>query len=193
MGAAGRSHAPPGDGTQGARSLRMGTAKIRRQADVLELLTQQHDLVDELISKLEGKLEGADKLATFRELSDNLAAHAAIEEQLFYPAVIAKQTKEILLESTEEHLAIKRVLADMLQLDVESERFDAKLSVLKEQVEHHAREEEEQELFPKVRKLFEADELEVLGAECLSLFEQLMANAPRNQVPRETREAAKLT
>ena len=132
----------------------MGTAKPRSKTDVLEILTMQHDVVDKLIGKLEdGKLDSADKLATFRELADNLAAHAAMEEQLFYPTVRAKQTEDQLLEATEEHLAIKRVLADMLAGDVESERFEAQLSVLEEEVTHHAREEEEGKLFPKVRKL----------------------------------------
>jgi hemerythrin superfamily protein len=171
----------------------MGTAKKTRQDDVLKLLTQQHDEVDALITKLEeGDLDGADKLATFQLLADNLAAHAGMEEKLFYPAVRAKQTEELLLESTEEHLQIKRVLADMLAIDVESERFDAKLSVLKEEVEHHAREEEEGELFPKVRKLFSPDELEALGSECLALFEALMATEPRKQVPQQTTKPAEV-
>ncbi len=170
----------------------MGTAK-QRQANVLELITSQHDLVDELIAKLEkGNLDGAGKLAVFQQLADNLAAHAAMEEQLFYPAVREKQTEEILLESAEEHLAIKRVLTDMLALDVESDRFDAALSVLKEEVTHHAREEEEGELFPKVRKLFSGDELDALAGECLALFEQLMATEPRNQVPRQTSKPARI-
>jgi hypothetical protein len=68
----------------------MGTAK-QRQANVLELLTKQHDLVDQLIGKLEkGNLDSAGKLATFQLLADNLAAHAAMEEKLFYPEVRAK-------------------------------------------------------------------------------------------------------
>ena len=171
----------------------MGTAKTRRQADILQILTEQHDTVDELIAKLEAEtIDAADKLVTFRLLADNLAAHAAMEEQLFYPAVRAKQTEEILLEATEEHLAIKRVLADLLDTDVESERFAARLSVLKEEVEHHAREEEEGDLFPKVRKLMSADELEALGGECLALFEKLMATEPRKQVPLQTDKPAEV-
>ena len=172
----------------------MGTVKPRRQADILELLTQQHDKVDALIARLEedDELEGEAKLRVFRELADNLAAHAAMEEQLFYPAVRAKQTEEILLEATEEHLAMKRVLADLLETDVEEDRFDARLKVLKEEVTHHAREEEEGKLFPKLRRLMSEQELVVLGAECLSLFERLMASEPRTLVPKQIDKPASL-
>ena len=103
----------------------------------------------------------------------------------------AKQTQEILLESTEEHLAIKRVLADLLETRLDDDRFDAKLSVLKEEVDHHAREEEEDILFPKVRKMFSAEELDALGAEMLALFQSLMAKEPRKDVPAQTGRAAR--
>ena len=172
----------------------MGTAKkIIKQPDALELLTEQHDLVDELIAQLEDdELAPEKKASVFRELADNLAAHAAMEEKLFYPQVRAKQTQEILLESTEEHLAIKRVLADLLETRLDDERFDAKLSVLKEEVSHHAREEEEDVLFPKVRAMFTAEELEALGAEMLALFQSLMAKEPRKNVPAQTRKPASI-
>jgi hypothetical protein len=158
--------------------------------NAIELLKQQHQEVDELIAKLEG--DGGDKQALFDELADKLAAHSTIEEKLFYPAVIAKQTEEILLESVEEHLAIKRVLADMLELEPDDEHFKAKLSVLKEELEHHAHEEEEKELFPKVKKLMEKDELDGLGNEMTAMFEELMEEEPRFAVPMETGEAAPL-
>ena len=159
--------------------------------NALELLKSQHDEVDELIEKLESA-SGRDKAALFAEVADKLAAHAKIEETLFYPAVMAKQTEEILLESVEEHLSIKRVLADLLELDPDDDVFDAKLSVIKEQVSHHAHEEEEGELFPKVKKLLSADELDALGGEMLSAFETLLGSAPREQVPLETEAAASL-
>lgn len=153
-----------------------------------DLLKEQHDEVDDLIEMIEKGAEN--KAELFRELADKLAAHATIEEKLFYPAVKAKQTEEILIESTEEHLSIKRVLADMLELDCDDEHFDAKLSVMKEQIEHHAREEEEGELFPKVKKLLSSDELEGLGNDMQVMFEELLDGEPRKNVPEETAEAA---
>jgi hypothetical protein len=82
------------------------------------------------------------------------------------------------------------MLADLLDLDVADEHFDAKISVLKEQVEHHAREEEEGKLFPMVRKLLDNDQLAAIGGEMLALFEELLDHSPRHQVPGETAEAA---
>lgn len=161
--------------------------------DALELLTMQHDEVDQLIGRIEEAQDPEEKADLFRTLADNLAAHATIEEKLFYPAAMAEKTEDLLIESTEEHLSVKRILADMLELDVEDEHFDAKLSVLKEQVRHHARDEEEGELFPKVRRLLSADELAALGNECMAMFEALLeAGDPRMSVPGETREAAPL-
>lgn len=179
-------------GTVGALHPDMGTAKkLQKQIDALELLIEQHDKVDELIEQLEDdELPDDRKAVVFRELADNIAAHSTMEEQLFYPAVKAKQTEEMLLEATEEHLAIKRVLADLMETRLDDDRFDARLSVLKEEIEHHAREEEEDILFPKLRRLMSKDELEVLGAEMLSLFERLMASEPRKEVPKQTSKPA---
>ena len=160
--------------------------------NAIALLKAQHKEVDELLEAIEKGRSMDLKKSRFQELANKLAAHAAIEERIFYPAVMAKQTEEILLESVEEHLSIKRVLADMLELDVEDDQFDAKLSVMKEQLEHHAHEEEEKELFPKVQKAFGKEELEALGAEMLALFEELMAGQPSQSVPSETDQAAPL-
>jgi hypothetical protein len=160
--------------------------------DVLELLQSQHDEVDQLMSKLEAGT--GDRVATFRELADKLAAHATVEEKIFYPSVMKEQTSDMLHEAVEEHLAIKRVLADMLELDptAEKDEFDAKLSVLKEEVSHHAREEEEAKLFPKLRASMSVDDLAALGNEVLAMFEELMAQEPRRNVPGETDQAAPL-
>jgi len=160
--------------------------------DVLELLTSQHEEVDQLFEKLE-KGRG-DKVALFEELANKLAAHATIEEKIFYPAVMEAKTAEMLREAGEEHLAIKRVLADMLELDPDEDEdtFNAKLSVLKEEVEHHAHEEEEQKLFPILRKTMDEDELDALGSECLAMFETLMEGEPSASVPDETDHAAPL-
>ena len=172
----------------------MGTAKPRKNAlNALDLLVEQHDKVEQLFEELESaELAPERKRFVFQELADNIAAHSAMEEQLFYPAVHAAQTQEILLESTEEHLAIKRVLADLMQLELDDERFEAKLSVLKEEIEHHAREEEEQILFPKLRRMMSEETLAALGGEMLALFERLMASHPRTEVPKQTRRAAEL-
>jgi hemerythrin superfamily protein len=171
---------------------------MRRNAstdlDVLEILTSQHDEVDELLEKLQsGK---GDRSALFARLADRLAAHATVEEKIFYPSVMTGQTEDQLREAVEEHLAVKRVLADMLALDLDDDEqekeFDAKLSVLEEQVSHHAHEEEEGKLFPILRRRLDAEDRAALGNEVLAMFETLLEGEPRANVPSETARAAQL-
>lgn len=158
--------------------------------DVCDLLSLQHKQADELIEKLE-KGEG-DRGALFTELADNLAAHATVEEKVFYPAILTKELDDKLHEAVEEHLSIKRLLADMITLSPGSDDFTAKLKVLKEQLQHHAHKEEEDELFPKVRSMLSADERAALGNEVLVMFEELMMTHPYRTLPSETAEAAQL-
>jgi hypothetical protein len=160
--------------------------------NAIELLTTQHDEVDELIARIQNSTDDQVKGAALLELADKFAAHSTIEEKLFYPAAMTKQTEDMLLEAAEEHLALKRVLADMLELGIDHEQFKPKLSVMKEGIEHHAREEEEGKLFPRVQKLLDAEELEALGSEMLSMFETLLQGSPRKNVPAETAHAAVL-
>jgi hemerythrin superfamily protein len=158
--------------------------------DAIDLLKSQHREVEDLFSKIDKSRDAAKKDQLFTKLADSLAVHATIEEHHFYPAVKEKRTEDILLEALEEHLGIKRVLSDLLDTEIEDETFDAKIKVLKEQVEHHV-EEEETDLFPKVRKLFDAEQLEAIGqamsAEQAELEEK---GNPREAVPAETAEAA---
>src|ERR1041384_1643061 len=151
--------------------------------DALELLKEQHDEVEDLIGQIEDSDDTAKKEELFRELADKIAAHSTIEEKLFYPSVMADQTEDMLIESTEEHLVVKRVLADMLEMDADDEHFDAKLKVLKENIRHHARDEEEDKLFPIVRRQLSADQLAGLGNEMLAMFEMLLEREPRMNVP----------
>jgi hemerythrin superfamily protein len=160
--------------------------------NAIKLLESQHREVEKLFSQIEKAKDSSKKEELFTTLADNLAVHASIEEHHFYPAVKEKRTEDILLESLEEHLAIKRVLSDLLDVEIEDETFDAKLAVLQETVEHHV-EEEEGDLFPKVRKILDADELEAIGqamsAEQAELEEK---GNPRDLVPGEVDKAAPL-
>jgi hemerythrin superfamily protein len=158
--------------------------------NAIELLESQHREVEDLFEEIEDSDDLDTKADLFEQLADKLAIHAAIEEHHFYPAVKEKRTEDILLESLEEHLAVKRVLADLLDNNVEDETFDAQLTVLKETVSHHV-EEEESDLFPKVRKVLSKDQLEAVGqamsAEQAELEEK---GAPREAIPSETEQAA---
>jgi hypothetical protein len=166
--------------------------KPHNRIDALELLRSQHTEVDELIVQIEGADPRGNKRALFEQLADKLAAHATIEEKIFYPAVMTVPLHQQLVEATEEHLAVKRLLADMMELDCDNKHFDAKLTVLKECVRHHAHDEEEGQLFLEVEDLLDDDQLAALGNELLVMFEALIERAPRNNVRAETRRAAEL-
>lgn len=167
--------------------------KMDTTTNALELLMSQHEEVEDLIEQIEGTDDPAEKGILFEALADRIAAHATMEEQVFYPAVMHETTRELLVEATEEHLAVKRVLADMLDLDPEDEHWSAKLLVLRDQFIHHARDEEEDLLFPHVRELFDDDELAAIGNEMLALHERLLERGePRRSVPSEIAAAAPL-
>jgi hemerythrin superfamily protein len=156
-----------------------------------ELLKKQHDEVKQLFEEFERAEDEEGKRLAFEHLADDLAAHATIEEKLFYPAVYVGDLKDQLQEAAEEHLSVKRVIADLLEMNVEEEEFEAKMSVLKEQVEDHV-EDEEGELFPKVRRKFASQELEALGGEMEAMFNDLKEQEPREQIPNQIEEAAPL-
>ena len=132
--------------------------------DALELLKQDHKKVKELFKQVEGVEGDKQKKKIFNQIKSELETHARIEEDIFYPAVQNyDELRDKVLESVEEHKQIKTLLREIDDLATDSEKFEPKLKVLQENVEHHAEEEEEGEMFPKVRKLMTKAELEELG------------------------------
>jgi hemerythrin superfamily protein len=141
--------------------------------DALTLITAQHDLIDQLITEIEAESVIERKQLLFDELAAQIAAHAVMEEKLFYPVVLAAQTQEFLL--AEDHVAIRKALSELAAIDVDDSRFDTKLAVLTEEIEHHARDEEEQIVFPKLRRLLSQEQLDALGLEMERLHARLLA------------------
>lgn len=160
--------------------------------NAIKMLKQQHRDVERLFSLFEAAKGDGPKRRAFGEIADSLAVHAAIEERHFYPAVKEKPTEEILFESVEEHLEIKRAIADLLTLEAIDDTFEAKVKVLQEDVEHHV-EEEENQLFPRVERMFDDEALETLGAQMAQTETELRtAGNPRDAIPSETEAAAPL-
>jgi hemerythrin superfamily protein len=159
--------------------------------DAIDMLVRQHREMERTMKQV---LEAGDAEAKslFAQVADHLTTHIASEEEVFYPAVRAKRTEDILLESLEEHLSLKRLLADLLELDPSEKTFEPKFKVLKEQAEHHHKEEEEN-LFPKVKKLLDGGQREKLGDEMLALQQRLQRQGePREAVAEQTDAAAPL-
>jgi hemerythrin superfamily protein len=140
--------------------------------DAITLLRNDHKTVEGLFRRFEKAGDGAhvEKRAIVDRIIEELSVHAAIEEQVFYPVARATvpDTEDIALESLEEHHIVKWVLSELDGLDPAAERFDAKVTVLIENVRHHV-EEEEGEFFPKVRA--------ELGRKALGDLGQALADA----------------
>lgn len=133
--------------------------------NALELLKQDHHTVKDLFEKAESAPEN-EKRKLFGEIHTELETHAMIEESIFYPAVQKhEELKDMVLESIEEHKQIKTLLREMDNLKGDSEKFEPKLKVLMENVSHHAEEEEEGKMFPKLQQIMDERELEALGQE----------------------------
>jgi hemerythrin superfamily protein len=136
--------------------------------DALVLLKADHKAVEKLFKKYEGLGDSAYK--TKRKVVDEIVAelsiHAAVEEQVFYPAVRTKlpDIEDDVLEGLEEHHVVKWTLDELKDLPADHERFHAKVTVLIESVRHHV-EEEETEMFPAVRQGLGRKELAAIGAQ----------------------------
>lgn len=165
---------------------------MQNSNEAIAYLTAQHRSLEQLLDRILEEEEASARRALFAKAGDALTVHMKSEEEVFYPAVRAARTEDILLESLEEHLSLKRLLADLLALDPMEKLFEPKFKVLKEQTEHHHK-EEEKHLFPKVMKLMDSDQRELLGQQMAALqlaLEQL--GKPRDEVVHETAAAAPL-
>jgi hemerythrin superfamily protein len=143
-------------------------------ASIIDLLEADHREVEKLFSQFEKSEGNAKKQAALAsQIGQALTIHAEIEETLFYPVVMTlldKDEAELVCEATVEHGTLRGLIAGINGQDASEPMIKAHVSVLKEYVEHHVR-EEENELFPLCRGL-DLD-LEAMGDQMLALKEQL--------------------
>jgi hemerythrin superfamily protein len=161
--------------------------------DAIKFLDEQHREIEDLFDQVTKATTAQQRQRSFERIADALAVHATIEEKIFYPSVRAASTNDLLIEATEEHLAAKRLIADLIALPASDPHYAAKLNVLCTEIQHHIK-EERRALFPKVKKLFEKEQLSSLGEALAVMTEELraQARAPRYRVPDETTQAAEL-
>jgi hemerythrin superfamily protein len=135
--------------------------------DALSLLTGDHNRVRGLFARFEAAKEAEDvgqMTALAATIFEELTAHTTIEEEIFYPAVrdLDEELGETVDEGVQEHHVVKVLMEEMATLEAGGDEWVAKMTVLIENVEHHA-EEEEQEMFPEVRSSTDAKALEQLA------------------------------
>ena len=133
--------------------------------NALSLLEEDHKRVKKMLAELDSTTERGVKTREelFTKLKQELEIHEAIEEEIFYPALKEHpKAKDIVLEAYEEHNVVDMVMAEIQEVAFDDERWGAKLTVMKENLEHHI-EEEEGEMFKQARQVFDDAELEDLG------------------------------
>ena len=157
------------------------TAKGSRKEDgfvnAISLLEEDHRKMKKLLSELESTTERGVKTREelFATVREELTVHETIEEEIFYPALKAHpKTKDIALEGYEEHHVVDMVMAEIEGLPFDDEKWGAKFKVMKENIEHHIEEEEDQ-MFKQARQVFDEEELKALGEQMTARKEQLAA------------------
>ena len=157
--------------------------------DAITLLKNDHKTVKKLFREFEQahKNEAPGRAKFVNQIVEELSIHAAIEEKIFYPAVRTEvpALEDDILESLEEHHGVKWTCLELTKMDPSDERYDAKVIVLSEHVNHHVKEEEEQ-WFTKVRDAMSRTRLSELG----DAMAKAKKTAPRSPQPERVAEGA---
>ena len=148
--------------------------------DAVELIKSDHRKVEQLFREFEeaGDRAYKTKQRLVEQIIKELEVHATIEEETYYPAVEAKAKKdgkELVAEAIEEHHVVRILLGELSTTPAEDEAFDAKVTVLMENVRHHV-EEEEEEMLPQSEEILGEEELTRLGEEMAARQRQLGAD-----------------
>ncbi|MEA2460943.1 MAG: hypothetical protein QOH90_1120 [Actinomycetota bacterium] len=133
--------------------------------NAITLLKDDHKKMKKLLNEVDDTTERAVKTREelFGKIKKELTVHEIIEEEIFYPALKEHpKAKDIVLEGYEEHHVVDTIMGEISGLSYDDEKWTAKFSVMKENIEHHI-EEEEGEMFETANKVFEDDELQELG------------------------------
>jgi hemerythrin superfamily protein len=149
--------------------------------DLVHIIQAEHRQVERLFERFEGAVRSGDQreqATVARQVVRDLSLHAAVEEQVLYPALVRAGAAAERLDALEDHHAVKVALSEIEAMRPGQERFAAKVRVVEKSVRRHV-EEEESTLLPRLRERLEDHELQRLGAE----FEALRRSAPTRPHP----------
>lgn len=144
--------------------------------DALTMLKRDHAAVKEILQELDRTTDRGVKTRQelFWKAKRELEVHEAIEEEIFYPALKKHpKAKEIVLEGFEEHHVVNGIVAELGAVPFDDETWGAKLTVMRENVEHHI-DEEENEMFSKARQVLDEEDLAELGVQMQARKDELM-------------------
>lgn len=153
--------------------------------DAIELLTQDHREVDRAFDEFESTTDPERRKEIAREVITELSIHAGIEEVAFYPTVkeALPDLADEIDHDLEEHKEAKQLLSDIQGMDPGAAEFESTFEQLITDVRHHV-EEEENDLFPKVREAFTDEELRDLG----QAMQDLKGKVPTDPHPHAPQE-----
>jgi hemerythrin superfamily protein len=140
--------------------------------DAISLLKQQHQEVDALFTRVQSSNADDEKIQLLGLIAERLTIHAEIEERLFYPFARSKGIQDLVDHSLKEHMEVKRLISEMLQLKRSDPRVDKDLLQLIESVQQHVQ-EEETTFFPRLMTLVTQDDLLSLGGQMERMVEDL--------------------
>ncbi|HXG91677.1 MAG TPA: hemerythrin domain-containing protein [Blastocatellia bacterium] len=150
--------------------------------NAIELLKKDHKEATGLMDQIETADKG-DRSAKdlFMRLKHALTLHTQMEEQIFYPALRNhEETRDMIEESLKEHQEVDQILAEMTNLNPHNDDFIDKLSELRDAVEHHV-DEEENEMFPKAEKVLGQSRLDEMGRQMQQMKQSKSATATTKQ------------
>ena len=152
----------------------------RKSSNAVAMLQEDHQKVLKLFKQFQNMAEDGDesegKSRLVKTICEELKVHTTLEEEIFYPAVREAVGEELIMdEALVEHESAKTLIEQLEGMHPGDEHYDAKVVVLGEYVKHHVQ-EEQGEIFPKVKKSKEID-LTALGEELATRKRELMGDA----------------
>jgi len=156
------------------------------KTDAIALLKADHRKVEDLFDKFDKARDVERKKALAQEICTELCIHATIEEEIFYPACKGKVEDDLMSESYVEHDGAKVMIAELLSSSPDDEFYDAKMTVLSEEIKHHVREEEKpgEGVFAQARE--GGLDLGALGERLAARKQQLLAKFKAEGLPPPT-------
>ena len=143
--------------------------------NAIDLLTKDHKHLKTLLARTVAAKSDERREELIETLRSELVAHERMEEEVFYPPLRDnKKTHDIVLEGYQEHHVADLILDELLELPTDSEMWEPKVKVLKENIEHHI-EEEEDDMFKKARKVLSDEQLEELGTQMEAVKREALA------------------
>ena len=148
--------------------------------DAIEVLTQDHRRVEALFDDFDRAAGPDQRKEIMNQIVRELSMHAAIEEEVLYPSVreALPEGERLVQESLQEHGDVKQMLADLDDMPGTQQGFEEKAGNLFQDVRHHA-EEEEGEIFPKLREQVGQEILDDMGRQ----LESAKGHAPTRPHP----------